>query len=63
VIDQEVDEAGESTISRKFEAEGIGMIRRDGKLVNAIHMRHAKDVLHDTRLVRIEVTSAARSRR
>ena len=33
-------------VYRRSEAEGVGAIGRDGKLVDAAHMRHAANVLH-----------------
>jgi citrate lyase subunit beta/citryl-CoA lyase len=44
---EEIEEARESMeIYRKSEAEGVGAIGRDGKLVDAAHMRHAETVLY-----------------
>ena len=44
---EEIEEARElMVIYRKSEAEGIGAIGRDGKLVDAAHMRHAENVLY-----------------
>ncbi|MER5183173.1 CoA ester lyase [Streptomyces sp. NPDC002896] len=50
---QEVDEAREAMeIYRKSEAEGVGAIGRDGRLVDAAHMRLATNVLYKASLVR-----------
>ena len=43
----EIEEARQSmAIYRKSEADGVGAIGRDGKLVDAAHMRHAENVLY-----------------
>lgn len=48
---QEVEEARLSMeIYRKSEADGVGAIGRDGKLVDAAHMRLAENVLHKASL-------------
>ncbi|MHB8464160.1 MAG: HpcH/HpaI aldolase/citrate lyase family protein [Acidimicrobiales bacterium] len=48
---QEIEEARESMeIYRKSEAEGVGAIGRDGKLVDAAHMRLAENVLYKASL-------------
>ena len=48
---QEIDEARESMeVYRRSEAEGIGAIGRDGKLVDAAHMRLAENVLYKAAL-------------
>jgi citrate lyase subunit beta/citryl-CoA lyase len=50
---QEITDAEESlAIYRKAEAEGIGAIGRDGRLVDAAHMRLAANVLHKAALAR-----------
>jgi citrate lyase subunit beta / citryl-CoA lyase len=47
----EIEEARESMeIYRKSEAEGVGAIGRDGKLVDAAHMRLAENVLYKASL-------------
>ena len=52
---QEIDEARESMeVYRRSEAEGIGAIGRDGKLVDAAHMRLAENVLYKAALARSE---------
>jgi citrate lyase subunit beta/citryl-CoA lyase len=44
---QEVDEARAAIdVYRRSEADGVGAIGRDGKLVDAAHMRHAANVLY-----------------
>jgi len=51
----EVADARESiAVYRKAEAEGVGAIGRDGKLVDAAHMRHASTVLYRAGLVEAE---------
>jgi citrate lyase subunit beta / citryl-CoA lyase len=51
----EIAEAEESVeIYRKAESEGVGAIGRDGKLVDAAHMRLAANVLHKAGLARAE---------
>jgi len=51
---QEVDEAREAMeVYRGSEAEGVGAIGRDGKLVDAAHMRLAANVLHKASLAGI----------
>lgn len=48
---QEIEEAHLSIeIYRKSEADGVGAIGRDGKLVDAAHMRLAENVLHKASL-------------
>lgn len=48
---QEVDEARQAMqVYRGSEAEGVGAIGRDGKLVDAAHMRLAANVLHKASL-------------
>ena len=48
---QEVDEARLSIeIYRKSEADGVGAIGRDGKLVDAAHMRLAENTLYKASL-------------
>ena len=48
---QEIEEARQSMeIYRKSEAEGVGAIGRDGKLVDAAHMRLAENVLYKASL-------------
>ena len=50
--DAEIAEAKDSIASyRKSEAEGVGAIGRDGRLVDAAHMRLAANVLHKAALV------------
>jgi citrate lyase subunit beta / citryl-CoA lyase len=45
--EDEIAEARASiTTYRNSEAEGVGAIGRDGRLVDAAHMRHAENVLH-----------------
>jgi citrate lyase subunit beta/citryl-CoA lyase len=45
--DEEIDEARRAVeVYRASEAEGIGAIGQDGKLVDAAHMRLAQNVLH-----------------
>jgi citrate lyase subunit beta/citryl-CoA lyase len=52
---REVEEARESMeIYRKSEAEGVGAIGRDGKLVDAAHMRLAENVMYKASLARVE---------
>ncbi|CAI7974078.1 citrate lyase subunit beta / citryl-CoA lyase [Frankia sp. Hr75.2] len=49
--EQEVAEAHEAMkIYRESEAEGVGAIGRDGRLVDAAHMRLAENVLHKAAL-------------
>jgi citrate lyase subunit beta/citryl-CoA lyase len=49
--DAEVADAEESIeVYRRSEAEGVGAIGRDGKLVDAAHMRLAENTLHKARL-------------
>ncbi|MGZ4705094.1 MAG: HpcH/HpaI aldolase/citrate lyase family protein [Acidimicrobiales bacterium] len=49
---QEVAEAREAmAVYRASEADGVGAIGRDGKLVDAAHMRLAENVLHKASLV------------
>jgi citrate lyase subunit beta/citryl-CoA lyase len=51
----EVEEARVSMeIYRQSEAEGVGAIGRDGKLVDAAHMRLAENVLYKASLVRCD---------
>jgi citrate lyase subunit beta/citryl-CoA lyase len=51
----EIADAEESVgIYRKSEAEGVGAIGRDGKLVDAAHMRLAANVLHKAALAASE---------
>jgi citrate lyase subunit beta/citryl-CoA lyase len=53
---REVEEAREAIeIYRASEAEGVGAIGRDGKLVDAAHMRHAANVLYKASLANGEV--------
>ena len=48
---QEMEEARQSMDTyRSSEAEGVGAIGRDGKLVDAAHMRLAANVLHKASL-------------
>jgi citrate lyase subunit beta/citryl-CoA lyase len=48
---QEVEEARLSIeIYRKSEADGVGAIGRDGKLVDAAHMRLAENTLYKASL-------------
>jgi citrate lyase subunit beta/citryl-CoA lyase len=48
---QEVAEAREAIeVYRRSEADGVGAIGRDGKLVDAAHMRLAENVLHKASL-------------
>jgi citrate lyase subunit beta / citryl-CoA lyase len=48
---QEVEEARASMLAyRSSEAEGVGAIGRDGKLVDAAHMRLAENTLHKAAL-------------
>ena len=48
---KEIEEARESlAIYRSSEAEGVGAIGRDGKLVDAAHMRLANNVLYKASL-------------
>ncbi len=52
---QEVAEAHEAVeIYRKSEEEGVGAIGRDGRLVDAAHMRLAANVLHKAALAGVE---------
>lgn len=45
--EQEVAEARAAMAAyRDAEAGGLGAIGRDGRLVDAAHMRHAENVLH-----------------
>ena len=47
----EIADAEESVeIYRRSEADGVGAIGRDGKLVDAAHMRLAANVLHKASL-------------
>ncbi len=47
----EIDEARDALeVYRRSEAEGVGAIGRDGKLVDAAHMRLAADVLYKASL-------------
>jgi citrate lyase beta subunit len=49
--DHEIAEARESIATyRSSEAEGVGAIGRDGKLVDAAHMRLATNVLYKASL-------------
>jgi citrate lyase subunit beta/citryl-CoA lyase len=49
--DREIAEAQESLATyRSSEAEGVGAIGRDGKLVDAAHMRLAENVLYQASL-------------
>jgi citrate lyase subunit beta/citryl-CoA lyase len=51
----EIADAKESIeIYRTSEAAGVGAIGRDGKLVDAAHMRLAANVLHKAKLVESE---------
>ena len=51
----EIAEAEESIETyRQAEADGVGAIGRDGKLVDAAHMRLAANVLHKAELVESE---------
>jgi citrate lyase subunit beta/citryl-CoA lyase len=51
----EVDEARHAIeVYEKAEAEGVGAIGRDGKLVDAAHMRLARNVLHKAALAAAE---------
>jgi citrate lyase subunit beta/citryl-CoA lyase len=44
---EEVEEARAAMeVYRRAEAEGVGAIGRDGRLVNAAHMRLAANILH-----------------
>ncbi len=53
--DQEIRDAEESiAIYRASEAEGVGAIGREGRLVDAAHMRLAANVLHKAALVASE---------
>ena len=53
--DQEVEEARESmAVYRRSEADGVGAIGRDGKLVDAAHMRLAENTLRKAALAREE---------
>jgi citrate lyase subunit beta/citryl-CoA lyase len=57
--DAEVAEAEESiAVYRQSEAEGVGAIGRDGKLVDAAHMRLAANVLYKAGLVESESPGA-----
>ncbi len=50
---EEVVEAREAIeVYRRAEADGVGAIGRDGKLVDAAHMRHAENVLRRASLAR-----------
>jgi citrate lyase subunit beta/citryl-CoA lyase len=49
--DQEVEDARQAIEDyRRSEAEGVGAIGRDGRLVDAAHMRHAANTLHKASL-------------
>ena len=51
----EVADAEEAiAVYRRSEAEGVGAIGRDGRLVDAAHMRLAANVLHKAALARTE---------
>ena len=51
--EQEVADAREAMeIYRRSEAEGVGAIGRDGKLMDAAHMRHATNTLYKASLAR-----------
>ena len=55
----EIAEAEESIETyRKAEADGVGAIGRDGKLVDAAHMRLAANVLYKAVLVESERTES-----
>jgi citrate lyase subunit beta/citryl-CoA lyase len=44
---EEIDAAREVTAAyRQAESAGVGAIGRDGRLVDAAHMRHAANTLH-----------------
>ncbi|MET0902756.1 MAG: CoA ester lyase [Acidimicrobiales bacterium] len=48
---QEIDDAMQAIEDyRRSEAEGVGAIGRDGRLVDAAHMRHAANTLHKASL-------------
>ena len=50
--DAEIEAARDSIrVYRQAESEGVGAIGRDGKLVDAAHMRHAENVLYKAGLV------------
>jgi citrate lyase subunit beta/citryl-CoA lyase len=54
----EVDEARNAIeVYEKAESEGVGAIGRDGKLVDAAHMRLARNVLHKAALAEGEESS------
>ena len=58
--DAEIAEAREAMETyRRSEADGIGAIGRDGKLVDAAHMRLAANMLHKAALAAREHTSDA----
>jgi citrate lyase subunit beta/citryl-CoA lyase len=44
-------------VYRRSEADGVGAIGRDGKLVDAAHMRLAANVLHKASLAAGQPTS------
>ena len=51
----EIRDAEESiAVYRASEADGVGAIGRDGRLVDAAHMRLAANVLHKAALVAAE---------
>ena len=53
--EQEVAEAKDAIeVYRRSEAEGVGAIGRDGKLMDAAHMRHAANTLYKASLGRGE---------
>ncbi len=53
----EIADAEESIETyRRSEAEGVGAIGRDGRLVDAAHMRLAANILHKAELARLEQT-------
>ena len=55
---EEIAEAREAMeVYRRSEADGVGAIGRDGRLVDAAHMRLAANVLHKASLAAGEPTS------
>jgi citrate lyase subunit beta / citryl-CoA lyase len=57
---EEIADAEESVeIYRRSEAEGVGAIGREGKLVDAAHMRLAANVLHRAELARADQSNGA----
>ena len=57
--DAEIAEARESiAVYRQSEAEGVGAIGRDGRLVDAAHMRLAANVLYKAALVESEASGS-----